>query len=108
MIRIRIAQPDDLPACAALDHSIVTDYVWQMGLSESDGKLSVSFRTVRLPRSMRVLYPRSTATLQDSLSLDDCSVYVAELERKIVGYISMVQQLSENIGLGKQSGSRCR
>ena len=55
---IRSAQLSDLNACLALDPNSQTDHVWQMDArEEADGRV-VRFHTVRLPRVMRVAYPR--------------------------------------------------
>jgi len=47
----------DLAACLALDGSYETGYVWQVSQQEEDGETTARFRTVRLPRPMRVPYP---------------------------------------------------
>ena len=50
---VRPATLADLNACLLLDHSCVTDHVWQMKVEEMESQVSVTFRTVRLPRRMR-------------------------------------------------------
>jgi len=57
-MRVRPARPRDLEVCVALDHSYVTDRVWQMETREQNGMLTVTFRVARLPREIRVNYPR--------------------------------------------------
>jgi ribosomal protein S18 acetylase RimI-like enzyme len=47
----------DLTACLALDASYETDFVWQVTQHEEQGEVVTQFRTVRLPRTMRVRYP---------------------------------------------------
>ena len=55
---IRSAVLTDLNACLALDANSQTDHVWQMDArDEGDGR-SIRFHAVRLPRVMRVAYPR--------------------------------------------------
>jgi hypothetical protein len=55
---IRSALLSDLNACLALDANSQTDYVWQMDArQEGDGR-TIHFHPVRLPRVMRVAYPR--------------------------------------------------
>ena len=55
---IRSALLSDLNACLALDANSQTDHVWQMDArQEGDGR-SIRFHPVRLPRVMRVAYPR--------------------------------------------------
>jgi GNAT superfamily N-acetyltransferase len=55
---LRTATRVDLDACMALDADSQTDHVWQMEEREENEGLSVRFQTVRLPRAMRVTYPR--------------------------------------------------
>jgi len=64
-ISIRPADLPDLNACLMLDGSYTTDTVWQMYLDPGSGPegIAVRFRAVRLPRSMRVRYPRDSDEL---------------------------------------------
>jgi ribosomal protein S18 acetylase RimI-like enzyme len=55
---IRSATLGDLGACLALDANSQTDHVWQMDAREEHGGMVIRFHTVRLPRIMRVTYPR--------------------------------------------------
>jgi ribosomal protein S18 acetylase RimI-like enzyme len=60
---IRPATLTDLSACLALDANSQTDHVWQMDVREEQGGRTVRFHTVRLPRIMRVAYPRQREDL---------------------------------------------
>jgi ribosomal protein S18 acetylase RimI-like enzyme len=55
---IRSALLYDLQACLALDANSQTDHVWQMDAREEGDSRAIHFHTVRLPRVMRVAYPR--------------------------------------------------
>ncbi|MBN1642304.1 MAG: GNAT family N-acetyltransferase [Anaerolineae bacterium] len=55
---IRSASLIDLNACLALDANSQTDHVWQMDAREEGESKTIHFHTVRLPRVMRVAYPR--------------------------------------------------
>jgi GNAT superfamily N-acetyltransferase len=55
---LRAATLGDLDACLALDADSQTDHVWQMDERRENGGIAIRFRTVRLPRVMRVAYPR--------------------------------------------------
>src|SRR4030067_2610649 len=64
-IQIRPVISSDIPALVALDHHFSSDHIWQLDLQvgridESSGEpvRAASFRQVRLPRSVRVEYPR--------------------------------------------------
>ena len=46
------------PRLMVLDHSSLSDYVWQLELRREAGQVSANFREVRLPRSIEVKYPR--------------------------------------------------
>jgi ribosomal protein S18 acetylase RimI-like enzyme len=88
---VRQAVQADMAVCRTLDHSYSTDYVWQMDLDEMDGTLNVSFRAVRLPRSMKVLYPRGGEALEQSW---DQQAYfaVAEREHQVLGYVNVREE----------------
>ena len=85
---IRSAIATDIPLLTALDHSCMSDYVWQLELRREVGQTTASFREVRLPRSISVSYPRHPASLADDWT-HRSAVKVALLERKPVGYICM-------------------
>ena len=51
---IRLANLGDLNACAAMDDSFETDYVWQMDEHANASDIAVAFHLARLPRPMRV------------------------------------------------------
>jgi GNAT superfamily N-acetyltransferase len=55
---IRLATLDDLESCLELDADSQTDHVWQMEQRHDNGRISVRFHAIRLPRVMRVAYPR--------------------------------------------------
>jgi GNAT superfamily N-acetyltransferase len=93
---IRLAREiDDIQACVALDHSYVTNRVWQMDAREQPDGVSVAFRSVRLPRDMRGSYPRHLEGLMACWERGE-AVLVAENEGRIVGYLHLVVQASEN------------
>ena len=62
---IRPVNANDIPHLMALDHSCLSDYVWQLELRRESGQVSAIFREVRLPRSVEVKYPRNPFTLAD-------------------------------------------
>ena len=67
-IQVRPAANTDLPALSALDHGYSTDYVWQMTAREEEaaGETVITFRTARLPRSVRVSPPREPNRLAEA------------------------------------------
>jgi ribosomal protein S18 acetylase RimI-like enzyme len=68
-IEIRSTISTDLARLAALDHTIDTDYVWQLDLHREAGQVEVSLREVRMPRTVRLGYPRPASELPDTWHL---------------------------------------
>jgi len=85
---VRPAELVDLKACLEMDHSYVTDHVWQMEETERGGEITVTFRTARLPRSMRVRYPKDYDNLLQDWRRGECFL-VAEEDGDIRGYLDM-------------------
>ena len=79
----------------ALDHTVSTEYVWQMMLDDGDNMMQVAFRTVRLPRSMKVMYPRTGEALRQSWRLHQAFL-IAEWEHIVVGYVNMREETSQD------------
>ena len=57
-IEVRTAVLEDITAMMELDHSYHTDYVWQMDLIVKIDMSGINFQENRLPRSVKVEYPR--------------------------------------------------
>ncbi len=93
-LTIRSAMPSDYEACLTLDHSCSTEFVWQVSLDESEGALQVAFRPARLPRSMKVLYPRNGEALIQSWQLHACFL-VAVREEQVLGYVNVREETSQ-------------
>lgn len=62
-MHIRKARPADLEACLNLDHSVLTEHAWRMEEQEHEGAITVTFQPVRLPRQVRIPYPRQAEQL---------------------------------------------
>jgi ribosomal protein S18 acetylase RimI-like enzyme len=89
-IEIRPVKNTDVPALLALKHNYSSNYAWQMELNIGDDEVSVSFRQVRLPRTVEVEYPRSPEALVEDWSKHS-GLLVALLEGKAIGYARLVQ-----------------
>jgi len=87
-VTFRSAMPSDYQLCTHLDHSISTDYVWQMILDSHEDQQGVMFRVARLPRSMKVVYPRSDTVLLASWQTHSIFL-VAEWEKEVIGYVNI-------------------
>ena len=94
-IEIRPLISEDLPALTKIDHSYHTDYVWQMALEQEEAQLSVQFREIKLPRSMRVDYPWPESKLAQDWEQRD-GVLVALHEDVQVGYLSIVKSIARS------------
>jgi len=107
MTTIRPAELEDLDVCLTLDHSCITEYVWQMDVQEGNHGVTVGFRTVHLPRSVYVPYPRDREALLSGWYHHDCFLIAtqgdgkqetaassAETESRdpIIGYLTMEEQ----------------
>lgn len=87
-MEIRLAELRDLNICMQIPVSIATDHVWQMEKREVDEQVSIAFRTVRLPRRMRVVYPRDTDELFEDWQRKECFLVAAE-DDEIMGFLDM-------------------
>jgi ribosomal protein S18 acetylase RimI-like enzyme len=96
MISIRQAISSDIPALMAFDHGYGTDHVWQMSFEREPSAVGATFREVRLPRAMRVAYPRDAERLADEWT-SRAVILVAECEDSLRGYLAIVGGPAENM-----------
>ena len=94
-MKVRSAVPADLKQCVTLDHHTTTTRVWQMNRREENNAVFVSFHSVRLPRAMRVLYPRDPNELWNDWRQWD-SFLVAEEDGYVHGYIGLLERSAES------------
>ncbi len=92
-IEIRAAVESDIPTLTQIDHSYSSEYVWQMEVQREEDHIAVAFREVRLPRSVRVDYPRSPKRLLEDWK-QRSGLLVAVLGEEVVGYISLMEGIS--------------
>lgn len=85
---VRPAVSSDIPRLQALDHNYSTDHVWQMGYHPLGEEVNIAFRQVRLPRPMRVVYPRLRERLSDEWT-QSALMLVAESARGLLGYLNL-------------------
>jgi len=94
-IGIRPTISTDLSELTSLEHSYQSTYVWQMERNVEDGQILVSFREVRLPRKVRVEYPRSPELIHLEWS-QRLEMLTATLQEIPVGYIRLEDHFSPN------------
>jgi GNAT superfamily N-acetyltransferase len=89
-VNVRPAVATDLLQLMNLDHSVTSDYVWQLDLRKESGQISANFREVRLPRPIGVTYPRDPFALADEWT--QRSVTFAALAGDVpVGYACVLE-----------------
>jgi ribosomal protein S18 acetylase RimI-like enzyme len=93
---IRSLVTSDLSRLIALDHSISSDYVWQLELRREPNQVTASFREVRLPRSVEVKYPRDPSSLADTWKQHD-AILVAVRSDGPVGYICLTEDSTSRL-----------
>jgi len=90
-IQIRPVVAGDLPRLMGMDHSSNSEYVWQLELRREAGQTIATFRDVRLPRPIKLAYPRDPYALAD-LWKEMANILVAVNEDDPVGYATMLEQ----------------
>lgn len=81
------AELADLNRCFQLNMSYLTDYVWQMQSRENGRTIDVRFDTVRLPRPMRVEYPRSPDELLPHWQREECFLVARTGDDETLGFL---------------------
>lgn len=92
-IEIRPAQGADIPVLIDIDHDYQSSFVWQMDVQSDEDQLIVNFREVRLPRPVKVPYPRCPETMLEDW-VRRPAVLVAVLAGEPVGYISLAEGMA--------------
>ena len=96
-IEVRPAIETDIPTLKALDHHYTSDHVWQMEFDHDReaGEITINFRQVRLPRAVRVQYPRIPRGLEDDWS-SHSDLLVALFGGAPIGYASLATDMTTN------------
>lgn len=96
LFEVRSANTTDISHLMAIDHSCMSDYVWQLELRREPGQVTANFREVRLPRSISVAYPRNPASLADEWTRR-AAVMVAVYVKAPIGYICVTEERTSAI-----------
>ncbi len=96
MIDIRPAVATDIPRLMALDHKSRSDYVWQLDLKRETNQAVASFREVRLPRTVDVIYPRNQYALADEWTRRDLTL-VAIDNGAVIGYLCAKEEHASSL-----------
>jgi len=90
-IQIRPTVAGDLPRLMGMDHSVLTEFVWQLELRRDGGQIAATFREVRLPRSIPLTYPYSPFALADVWTRKSM-IFTALADDAPAGYLSLVDR----------------
>ncbi len=90
-IQIRPATASDLNSLVGMDHSIESEYVWQLDLRRESGQMIATFREVRLPRPITLAYPNSPFLLPEEWT-QKALLLVALAEQDPIGYLGAVDR----------------
>jgi len=93
-IEIRPAVAEDIPNLIHLEHDYTSDYVWQMEMQQAEeGQIGVRFRQVRLPRSVKVEYPRPVQVLTEEWTKLS-GILVAVHAGAVCGYLGLMLEIA--------------
>lgn len=81
------AELTDINTCCQMDLSYSTDYVWQMQAQQNGRAIDIRFDTVRLPRPMRVSYPRPLDELVEHWQQDMCFLVARTPNEEPAGFL---------------------
>jgi ribosomal protein S18 acetylase RimI-like enzyme len=96
-IEIRPAVSSDISSLALLDHSCETTHVWQMDNTNEQSQIEIRFREMRLPRTLRLEYPKTLGVLADTWTHHSLFL-VARMNDKLVGYLILDISFETSIG----------
>jgi ribosomal protein S18 acetylase RimI-like enzyme len=88
VIDIRPALAIDIPALVEFSHNSETTHTWQMDNTFDQGQIELSFRRIRLPRAVKLEYPRNPAVLAETWKKRDL-LLVGRIETQRCGYLSL-------------------
>jgi ribosomal protein S18 acetylase RimI-like enzyme len=88
-VQVRPVVFTDVSTLVSIDHSFTTDYVWQMDFQEETGQVRVAFNERKLPRAMRVQYPRPSNYLADIWNKKPGLLVAEVVEGEPVGYVNL-------------------
>ena len=96
-IEVRPAIETDIPILKDLDHHYTSDHVWQMEFINDRelGQIKINFRQVRLPRAVKVGYPRSPSGLNEDWA-SHSDLLVALHDGTPIGYASLITDKTTN------------
>ena len=95
-IELRPTVATDLSRLMSFDHSITSESVWQLELRRDTGQVAATFREVRLPRSVTIVYPHNPFALADYW-VRRSMMYTAYIGQDPAGYISLLERGMDSV-----------
>jgi ribosomal protein S18 acetylase RimI-like enzyme len=97
-IDIRPAISSDITALIQFVHSIETGHTWQLDCTGDADQINVSFHKIRLPRSVKLEYPKNPSAMINSwtkhglfligrIGSQRCGYLVLDLEQNQIGWV---------------------
>ena len=93
-VAIRPALSTDLPVLVGIAPTFQTARVWQMDRNFDEGQFAVHFREIRLPRPVKVEYPRSSSQIFGDHWQEDQVFLVAVLGNELVGFVRLSEMMA--------------
>jgi GNAT superfamily N-acetyltransferase len=90
-IQLRPTTAPDLPRLMGLDHSISSEYVWQLEVRRENNQIATAFREVRLPRATNLTYPHDPFVLADEW-VRKSMMFTAFKDSDVIGYIAILER----------------
>ncbi len=94
-MQIRQALAVDMNDILQLDHDYETGHVWQMELEMEEQKVGARFRPTRLPRPMKVSYPRKVQWVTENWKRY-AAFFVAHENDQLIGYLTVSDHIHPN------------
>jgi GNAT superfamily N-acetyltransferase len=90
-IQIRPTIAGDLPRLMGIDHSVPSEFVWQLELRKDGSQIAATFREVRLPRSVSLTYPNNPFALADVWTRKSM-IFTALAATDPIGYLALIDR----------------
>lgn len=95
-IQIRPTVATDLNRLMGMDHSETSEFVWQLELRREVNQIAATFREVRLPRPISLIYPHDQYALADEWTRKSM-MFTALMGSDPIGYASLIERKGASI-----------
>lgn len=96
MLQIRPVTSSDEIACLSMDPSFVTDHVWQMEHRVGSSEVEVQFRTVHLPRLVKLAPPWGVDAAFRHRKVEDFFILTEE-DLQLRGFLYLRQEPAQGL-----------